>query len=428
VHVTQGRWKRLSAPLAVPHKSNSAEPEPVVNSMSWSCNMNKPPTAGSPCVNIPIEGLPIAAAALDSNGVLVVANRSFDRLCGRPHSTCSGHRLADFVDGPDRPVVEEALNGLALLEGRAPQRCRIRASRAKRPSFWLAIDITRLEPESMAPYLVCLQAIPRRRRLDIPPMRGLPASGPRSTPAGPASGASSALRDIKPWPPQLVTLSHEFRGPLTAIRGWAEMAAQGALPPEAMSRALTVIGRNAASLSDMIETLFDLSRRAAGSLALKREMLDLNPLAQFVVESTLPAARDRNVLLTVRRTHSTLLVNGDALRLEQVVRNLVLNAIKFTPTGGRVHVHTRCDGLFAELAVTDTGPGIPPDVLPVIFEPFRHEDGSVPPSDRGLGLGLALVRELVRLHDGEVRALSEGTGQGSTFIVRLPVVDAAVAA
>jgi signal transduction histidine kinase len=175
-------------------------------------------------------------------------------------------------------------------------------------------------------------------------------------------------------------------------------------------------------------SLFDLSRRAAGSLALKRDMLDLNPLAQFVVESTLPAARDRNVLLTVRRTHTTLLVNGDPLRLEQVVRNLVVNAIKFTPTGGRVHVHTRCDGLFAELAVTDTGPGIPPDVLPDIFEPFRHADASVPLSDRGLGLGLALVRELVRLHHGEVRALSEGIGQGSTFIVRLPLADAAVAA
>jgi signal transduction histidine kinase len=106
----------------------------------------------------------------------------------------------------------------------------------------------------------------------------------------------------------------------------------------------------------------------------------------------------------------------------------VVNAIKFTPTGGRVHVHTRCDGLLAELAVTDTGPGIPPDVLPDIFEPFRHADASVPLSDRGLGLGLALVRELVRLHHGEVRALSEGIGQGSTFIVRLPLADAAVAA
>jgi len=182
-------------------------------------------TLQSSFVNIPIHGLPIAAAAFDSYGVIVVANRQFDRLCGRPHSTCSGLRLADFVDGPDRPVVEDVLNGLALLEDQAPQRCRIRVSRAKRPSFWLAIDITRLKRESMVPYLACLQAIPRRRRLDAPQTLGLAANSPRSTPTVPASGASSALRDTKPWPPLLMTLSHEFRGPLTAIRGWAEMAA-----------------------------------------------------------------------------------------------------------------------------------------------------------------------------------------------------------
>jgi signal transduction histidine kinase len=298
--------------------------------------------------------------------------------------------------------------------------------RARPPSLWLAIDIARLGPESVVPFVACLHAISGRRRLDSPPNRRPRGRGEQSPDT--AAVASAVMRDTVPWPPLLMTLSHEFRGPLTAIRGWARMAEKHMLPPETMSRALAVIGRNAASLSDMIENLFDLSRRAAGSLALRREVLDLNPLAHLVVESTLPAARHRNVILTARLGRAILPVNGDPLRLEQVVRNVVENAIKFTPAGGHVHVQTGCDGLFAELVVADNGLGISPDLLPVIFEPFRHDDATLRPSERGLGLGLALVRELVHLHDGEVRALSEGQGQGSTFIIRLPLVNSVAAA
>jgi signal transduction histidine kinase len=205
------------------------------------------------------------------------------------------------------------------------------------------------------------------------------------------------------------------------------MAEKGVLPPERMARALTVIERNAASLSDLIDNVFDLSRKAAGALRLERKVVDLNSLTHAVVESSLPAARDHGVILTVGRSHPPLLVNGDPLRLEQVVRNLVTNALKFTPSSGRVHVHTQSDGLFAELVVTDNGLGISPDLLPVIFEPLWHDDAAVLPSERGLGLGLALVRELVQLHHGDVRALSGGQGQGSTFIVRLPLMGAAMA-
>ena len=381
----------------------------------------------SPLVNIPIQGLPVPAAALNCNCVIAFANRQFARLCGQPHSTCSGQRLVDLVAEPDRPAVEDALNGLTLAVGGSPRTCRIRALRAKRPFLCLVIDITRLAAESVIPYLVCVQAMPRRRRVDRPHRRRQARPGRRQGIAS-DSVSSSVMLDVQPWPKVLITLSHEFRGPLNAIRGWAQMAEQGVLPSESVPRALTVIGRNAASLSDMIEKMFDLSRRATGSLVVKQDMLDLNPLAQLVVESTLPAARSRNVVLSVRRADDTLLVKGDPFRLEQVVRNLVENAIKFTPTGGHVHVHTGSDGSFAELVVADDGLGISPDVLPIIFEPFRHDDASVRPTERGLGLGLALVRELVQLHGGDVRAISGGKGQGATFIVRLPLVNSAVAA
>jgi len=161
---------------------------------------------------------------------------------------------------------------------------------------------------------------------------------------------------------------------------------------------------------------------------LKRRVVDLNPLAELVVDSNLPAARSHSVILTATRARSPLHVNGDPLRLEQIVRNLIENAIKFTPMGGHVHVQTERSGLYAELVVSDNGRGISPDMLTEIFEPFRHDDAVVATTDQGLGLGLALVKELVHLHEGDVRALSGGKGHGATFIVRLPLARSAVAA
>ena len=378
-------------------------------------------------VSIPLQGLPIAAAALDHNSVIVAANHQFMRLSGQV-SAPSGQRLADIVAEPDKPIVEEALSGLAELASRVPQRCSITALRAKAPSLWLAIDVSGLGPQSSVPYLACLQAMPRRRRRDGLPERRLQPGCRRAQDFGWEFGAAAARRHNEKWPPLLMTLSHEFRGPLTAIRGWAQMAERGLLPPEGISRALAIIGRNSASLSDLIDKLFDLSRRAAGSLVLKRRVVDLSPLTELIVESNLPVARNRSVMLTVTRSRTPLYINGDPLRLEQIIRNLVENAIKFTPMGGHVHVHTGRSGSHAELVVSDNGRGISPDLLTDIFEPFRHDDAIIGPSERGLGLGLALVKELVQLHEGDVRALSSGKGQGATFIVRLPLARSAAAA
>jgi len=377
-------------------------------------------------VSIPLQGLPIAAAALDRDSVIVAANHQFMRLAGQD-SAFSGQRLSDIVSEPDKPLLEEALGGLAALASCVPQRCSITALRAKAPTLWLAIDVSGLGPQSAVPYLACLQAMPRRRRRDGLPERRLQHGCRRAQDLGWEFGAAAARRHHDKWPSLLMTLAHEFRGPLTAIRGWTQMAESG-LPAEKLSRALSVIGRNASGLSDLIEKLFDLSRRAAGSLVLKRRVVDLNALAELVVDSNLPAARNHSVILTASRARSPLHVNGDPLRLEQIVRNLIENAIKFTPMGGHVHVQTERSGLYAELVVSDNGRGISPDMLTEIFEPFRHDDAVVATTDQGLGLGLALVKELVHLHEGDVRALSGGKGHGATFIVRLPLARSAVAA
>ena len=185
--------------------------------------------------------------------------------------------------------------------------------------------------------------------------------------------------------------------------------------------AFRVIKRNAASLAGLVDTLFDLSRNASGSLTLTLELVDLSQLAALVVESTYPVARLHQVSLRLSSARTPLLVKGDRIRLEQVVHNLVDNAIKFTPSGGRVTLRTFSHTAFAELAIRDTGTGMSRELLPVIFDPFRQGGSPVASADVGMGLGLALARELVRLHGGEIEARSAGENRGSTFIVKLPL-------
>jgi len=225
----------------------------------------------------------------------------------------------------------------------------------------------------------------------------------------------------------LATLSHELRTPLTAILGWTHLIRSGNLDNAIMPRALETIERNARSQSQLIDDLLDVSRIISGKLMLDLRPVELASLVETSVDTVRPMAEAKSIRMLPSLKTSHCLVSGDAARLQQVVWNLFSNAVKFTPEGGRVDVLLTCDETHVELRVSDTGQGINPNFLPYIFDRFRQADGTTTRKHGGLGLGLAIVRHLVELHSGTISAHSDGDGQGTTFILKLPLGSAALA-
>jgi len=220
----------------------------------------------------------------------------------------------------------------------------------------------------------------------------------------------------------LATVSHELRTPLNAILGWARMLGAKQLPPDRAGHGIATIERNASALAHIIDDLLDVSRIVAGTLHLAPEPVDLVAVAQAALDAVRPLAVTKHVQLAFSPDLAAIeTVSGDAGRLEQVIWNLLANAIKFTPEGGRVDVFIAPSTDHMEVRVVDTGQGISPDFLPHVFDRFRQADGATTRRHTGLGLGLAIVQQLVELHRGTVHAASQGVGRGATFTVRLPM-------
>jgi signal transduction histidine kinase/DNA-binding response OmpR family regulator len=218
----------------------------------------------------------------------------------------------------------------------------------------------------------------------------------------------------------LSTLSHELRTPLNAMIGWSTLLRAGSVPAAQRDKALETIERNARVQARLVEDMLDLARIEQGKLILSVGPLELVRVVDAAIEAVKPAAEAKQIRLQpVLDSHATIV--GDADRLQQVVWNLLSNAIKFTPRGGRVQVRLRREPSFVEVVVADNGQGIEPEFLPHIFDRFRQADASFTRRAGGLGLGLAIVRSLVELHGGDVSALSDGPGRGTTFVVRLPM-------
>ena len=219
----------------------------------------------------------------------------------------------------------------------------------------------------------------------------------------------------------LATVSHELRTPLTAILGWAHMLRTGQFDTAAAQRAFETVERNARAQAQLIDDLLDVSRIVTGKLRIDVRPVDPNNFIEAAIEAVRPAAEAKGVRLQKVLDTGAVSVSGDPVRLQQVIWNLLSNAIKFTPRGGRVQVRLERVNSHVEVAVSDTGAGISADFLPHVFDRFRQADQKTTRQHGGMGLGLAIVRHLVELHGGTVRAESPGEGHGSTFTVLLPV-------
>ncbi|MEG4628646.1 ATP-binding protein [Microcoleus sp. AR_TQ3_B6] len=220
----------------------------------------------------------------------------------------------------------------------------------------------------------------------------------------------------------LSILSHELRTPLNAILGWSAMLRQRTLSQDKVLRALETIERNAKSQAQLIEDILDVSRIITGKLRLQVRPVNLVTVIESAIESVRLAAEAKSIRLQSVLDSQAGLLLGDANRLQQVVWNLLSNALKFTPKGGRVEIRLERVNSHAEITVSDTGPGISSEFLPFVFDRFRQHDSSTTRSYGGLGLGLAIVRQLVELHGGTVTVVSPGIGQGTTFTVTLPAM------
>lgn len=219
----------------------------------------------------------------------------------------------------------------------------------------------------------------------------------------------------------LSVVSHELRTPLNAIFGWARMLQDERMPIETRRKGLETILRNAQMQTQLIEDILDFSRIISGKLRLEMRKIGLSEVIEAAIDVVTPAANAKNIRLEFI-PDSKSIVSGDGDRLQQVLWNLLTNAVKFTPKGGRVQVRTQCVNSSVEISVSDTGLGISAEFLPYIFERFRQQDNTKTRRYGGLGLGMTITRHIVELHGGTIRAESPGEGLGATFTVCLPVM------
>jgi signal transduction histidine kinase len=218
----------------------------------------------------------------------------------------------------------------------------------------------------------------------------------------------------------LATLGHELRNPLNAILGWARLLELGRLSAEEAHGGAQTIVRNVRALSQIVNDVLDVSGMVSGKTRIDPEETDLCEVIEAALENLKPTVQAKGIELHKQFGAATCLVFGDPHRLQQIMWNLLSNAVKFTPRRGRVTVKLECTGATCRTAVSDTGDGIPQELLPFVFDRFRQAQVAKTTLNRGLGLGLAIVKQLVELHGGSVSVESGGVGHGSTFTVQLP--------
>jgi signal transduction histidine kinase len=221
----------------------------------------------------------------------------------------------------------------------------------------------------------------------------------------------------------LALVSHELRTPTNAIIGWTRLLKDGCADESTLAHGIDVIERNAKVQAELIEELLDFSRVSNGLLRLDAQIISLGPVLEAAAATMLPQVLAKEIHLSVHVDTSTYEVVGDPLRLHQVVTNLLANAVKFTPAGGVVSIRLARRRAHAEITVSDTGRGISADFLPHVFEPFGQAAGNKATAGDGLGLGLAIARQIIESHKGKINAESPGEGKGTKLTVTLPLLE-----
>ncbi|MFT3769788.1 MAG: ATP-binding protein [Minicystis sp.] len=346
------------------------------------------------------DGLPTGTCVFDREGRCVFANAAAERMLERPAGYLVGRHYLDHepsapgdeFDRAFRAVVADGVTrGIAVVHARKGRDYEIEMANGGAWIFVLWRDVS------------------AQRFVENERERLFAAEREARAAAEEASRAKDAF---------LATVSHELRTPLSAMLGWARMLRDGLLRPDRTAHALAAIERNALAQAQIVEDLLDISRIVAGKLRLEVAEIDLAPVLDAAVDCVRPALSAKRIRFEQRVDPAAGAVLGDAARLQQVVWNLLANAVKFAPAGGRVDLSLERAGMEIVITVSDDGPGIPADLVPRLFARFQQADMTTTRAHGGLGLGLAISRHLVELHGGVISAAG---GPGATFAVRLPL-------
>lgn len=369
-------------------------------------------------LRVTLSSIGDAVITTDVEGQVTFMNRVAESLTGWAQVESMGRSLTDIFqilnEQTRQPVENPALRTLSAgtIVGLANHTILIAKDGTEWPIDDSAAPIRNEQGEVVGAVLV-FRDISERKRMELEREQLLATARAAQKEAEQANRLKDEF---------LATASHELRTPLTAVVGWSRMLRTGKLDAENSARALEAIERNAVLQTKLIDDLLDVSRIITGKLTLDRRAIEIAHVVSDAVNTVRPAADAKNIKIETSFDAEAGPVLGDANRLQQVVWNLLSNAVKFTPKNGRIEVALQRVNSEVEISVGDSGEGISSEFLPYVFDRFSQGDGKTTRLHSGLGLGLAIVRQLVELHGGTVNAHSDGPGRGATFKLRLPVL------
>ena len=337
-------------------------------------------------------------------------DEGLDELCRDGYDACLVDYRLDVRDGIS--LIEEAQRrncsaALILLTGQDERQVDLAAMKAGAADYLSKARLTASELERSIRYSIQQRRVEQQRLI----------LAQEQTARREAESANRAKDQF------LATLSHELRTPLNAILGWAQILQLGKVDPDTLHQAIDAIQRNAKAQAQLIEDLLDVSRIVSGKVRLEFVPVNIKSVVEAAIDAVKLSAESKGVHLVREFDDACAAVLGDSTRLQQIIWNLLTNAIKFTPAGGTVRVEVTCPQRDVQITVSDTGKGIEAEFLPYVFDRFRQADSSTTRTHTGLGLGLAIVRHLVELHGGSIKVESAGRGLGTTFTVSLPLAN-----